>query len=211
MPIKKPMQDIQDTDPLKNTPENTVVEPVITTKSVNKAVKRVGSLTTTIPKGVVSVIPEIKNQNEVVETVTSTEKTLNQPVKSKYKNILKLLLQIKPIYLIIFGIIFLALITLIFIPKNSTKDSIEQSKEEVEVVKKLFSKHIILPENEQIDIRKITNKIEDPFFKDAEVGDYLIIFYKNRIAYIYSINKDIIINAGVVFIDPKTASSTTTQ
>ena len=65
-----------------------------------------------------------------------------------------------------------------------------------------------MPTEEQIDIRKITNKLEDPFFKDAQVGDYLVILYKNRIAFIYSVDKDIIVNAGVVFIDPKTATTT---
>jgi hypothetical protein len=137
-------------------------------------------------------IDQIKSDDIIYNKVSST--SLKQ---YDYKKVIRSLSKI-----------ILGVVMLLFISANSQKDPLEQTKKEAESVKKQFSKHIILPENEQIDIRKITNKMEDPFFKDAEVGDYLIIFYKNRIAYIYSIDKDIIVNAGVVFIDPKTATTT---
>jgi hypothetical protein len=123
---------------------------------------------------------------------------------------MRLIYQIKPAYLIILVLIILGSIILLILPNSANKKTVEQSKVEAEMVKKQLSRHIMLPQNEQIDIRKITNKMEDPFFKDASVGDYLIILYKNRIAYIFSVDKDIIINAGVVFIDPKTATTSTT-
>lgn len=129
---------------------------------------------------------------------------------SLFRRVRNILSQIRPLYLILFLIIILGIVALVFIPAPGTKDPAQQAKIEAELVKKQMSKHIILPENEQIDIRKITTKMEDPFFKDAEVGDYLVILYKNRIAYIYSVKKDIIVNAGVVFIDPKTATTTST-
>lgn len=156
--------------------------------------------------------------NEIINDDQEYNKYIHDENKIKYSSIIisrinrfiKIIKQIKPIYLILFSIIIIALIFGLirqFKPKNN---SVEQNKKEAEMVKKSLSKHIVLPANEQIDIRKITNKVEDPFFKDANIGDYLIIFYKNRIAYIYSIEKDIIINAGVVFIDPKTATTTST-
>ena len=118
--------------------------------------------------------------------------------------------KVKLTYIIAFLIIVVLLIVLIFVPNNKSTDPVEQAKKESEIVKKQLSKHMILPQDEQIDIRKITSKVEDPFFQNAEIGDYLIIFYKNRIAYIFSLEKDIIVNAGVVFIDPKTATTTST-
>lgn len=130
-----------------------------------------------------------------------------KPRKSKFRKIINLIKEIKPFYLIAFIIIIVGVSILIFVP-GKPKDQSTQAKKEAEMVKKELSRHMILPADEQIDIRKITNKMDDPFFKDAQIGDYLIIFYKNRIAYIYSVDRDLIINAGVVFIDPKTASST---
>lgn len=82
-------------------------------------------------------------------------------------------------------------------------DPAEAAKQEAAEVKTSLSKHLTLPEGEEPDIRRINQKIEDPFFARAEIGDYLIIFYKSRIAYIYSPSKDKISNAGVVFINPQ--------
>ncbi|MES2986134.1 MAG: hypothetical protein V4686_03350 [Patescibacteria group bacterium] len=84
----------------------------------------------------------------------------------------------------------------------------EQTKKEADAVKKGLGKHLILPEGDEPDIRKINQKLEDPFFANAVIGDYLIIFYKSRIAYIYSPDRDIITNAGVVFVNPQQATTT---
>lgn len=81
------------------------------------------------------------------------------------------------------------------------------AKKEAVEVKKMLSRHLVLPEGEDPDIRKINQKLEDPFFANAEIGDYLIIFYKSRIAYTYSPDRDLITNAGVVFINPQQATS----
>ncbi len=94
---------------------------------------------------------------------------------------------------------------------NSTKTEItveEEARLEALQVKTGLSKHLVLPEGDEPDIRKIKQKLEDPFFANAEIGDYLIIFYKSRIAYIYSPERDIITNAGVVFVNPQQATST---
>lgn len=188
MPIRKSIRDIQTS--------NTISDMVSVEPIKKNRVRKIDQSEEIVPE-------------EESYVYTNQNKTETPPHQVfKYKKIITILSQIKTIYLLAFGIIILGLAVLIFIPANSTQDPIEKSKKEAEVVKKQFSKHIILPENEQIDIRKITNKMEDLFFKDAEIGDYLIIFYKNRIAYIYSVDKDIIVNAGVVFIDPKTATTT---
>ncbi len=133
-----------------------------------------------------------------------------KPKKEKIllNKIFKLLSQRKNIYIVSLVLIIIISTILYMIPAPEKKDPVEQAKLEASMIKKELSKHIILPKDDQIDIRKITEKIEDPFFEAAEIGDYLIILYKNRIAYIYSIDKDIIVNAGVVFIDPKTATTT---
>ncbi len=138
--------------------------------------------------------------------------TANPPRKTNFNiaGVASFFRSIRPAYLIGAAILLIIVLVLIFMPGRQAKDPAEQAKAEAEVVKKQLSKHMILPQNEEIDIRKITSAMEDPFFKDAEVGDYLVIFYKNRIAYIYSVKKDIIVNAGVVFIDPKTATTTST-
>lgn len=92
--------------------------------------------------------------------------------------------------------------------KTVTVDPIEAAKQEATTVKKALSKHLVLPENDEPDIRKINQKLDDPFFANAAIGDYLIIFYKSRIAYTYSLERNIITNAGVVFINPQQATST---
>jgi hypothetical protein len=162
-------------------------------------------------------ISDIVAEQPIVKIVRKVEKPVEevavpQAVTSsgviRTGKIRNLLSRIKPVYLIGLLIIIVLTVVLVFIPANTSNDPVEQAKIEAEIVKKQLSRHMILPENEQIDIRKITNKMEDPFFQNAEVGDYLVIFYKNRIAYIYSVEKDIIVNAGVVFIDPKTATTT---
>lgn len=97
-----------------------------------------------------------------------------------------------------------------FIYTTYTKTSVsaeEEARLEAEKVKTSLSKHLVLPEGDTPDIRKIKQKLEDPFFANAEIGDYLIIFYKSRIAYIYSPERDIITNAGVVFVNPQQATS----
>lgn len=200
MPIRKSIRDIQNSNTISDI---VPTEPV----KINKVrVKKIEKIIDSAQPIQDYTHGEVFSSIESIEPPQTLSTSSNK--KSKYKIILKSLSQIKTIYVVAFGIILLGLIVLIFIPSSAQKDPAEQAKKEAEVVKKQFATHIILPENEQIDIRKITNKMEDPFFKDAEVGDYLIIFYKNRIAYIYSIDKDIIVNAGVVFIDPKTATTT---
>jgi len=98
-----------------------------------------------------------------------------------------------------------------FFMYRGQEDDIDLAKKEAIEVKKMLSRHLVLPEGEEPDIRKINQKLEDPFFANANIGDYLIIFYKSRIAYTYSPEQDKITNAGVVFINPQQATSTATS
>lgn len=209
METKKSIQDIKTNNQSNISDIVPTTEQVPIKKRVRKTVSKVKveEYTPEEPMYVESVyrepsVMDIQSQEPIKNKIRSNTLT--------YKKFMSLMSQIKPIYLIILGIIILGLIVFLLLPNTSSKSTAEQSKAEAEMVKRQLSKHIILPQNEQIDIRKITNKMEDPFFKDASVGDYLIILYKNRIAYIFSVDKDIIINAGVVFIDPKTATTTST-
>ena len=79
------------------------------------------------------------------------------------------------------------------------EDQAKQAETEAAEVKESLAKHLVFPEGDEPDIRKIKDKVADPFFTKAEIGDYLVIFHKSRIAYIYSLEKNIIVNAGVVF------------
>lgn len=202
MEPKKSIRDI-------STTKSNIISDIIPENTEIKTVKKSKVLKTNITSENISdEITENRTTEEVSE-VNSLVYKKKSKIKSILKKILKNILIIKPIYTISFVIILLLSLALILIPSPVTKDPTKQASVEADMVKKELSKHMILPANQQIDIRKITSKVDDPFFQNAEIGDYLIIFYENRIAYIYSIEKNIIVNAGVVFIDPKTATTTT--
>ncbi len=206
MEPKKSIRDI-------STSKTNIISDIIPENNEIKTVKRSKVLKTKINTDHIQEERAENKTNEVEEEVkiNSTVYKKNNKFKSILRKIIKNILIIKPIYTISFVIIILLLLALVLIPSPKAQDPVKQASVEAEMVKKELSKHMILPTNQQIDIRKITSKVEDPFFQNAEIGDYLIIFYENRIAYIYSIEKNIIVNAGVVFIDPKTATTTTTK
>ncbi len=105
----------------------------------------------------------------------------------------------KKFVIIIITALCLAGITVWMMPHKSTPQTADEAQEEANMVKESLAKHMIFPDGDEPAIRKVTNKVEDPFFSKAEIGDYLVIFYKSRVAYIYSTEKNIIVNAGVVF------------
>ncbi len=119
-------------------------------------------------------------------------------------------------YISIF-VIILAVIGLIsiFKPKSTAEltpsEQIIQTQLGADQARKALGKHILFPEGDEPTIRKVTATVPDPFFSKAEVGDYLFIFYKSRIAYIYSLKKDIIVNAGVVWVAPTNAQDKTKE
>lgn len=109
----------------------------------------------------------------------------------------------KKVWIALIGILALIGVILFLVFREpaplTQEDTIRAAQQEAAAVKTSLAKHLIFPDGDEPDIRKISEKVADPFFTKAEVGDYLIIFYKSRIAYIYSPTKNIIVNAGVVF------------
>lgn len=66
-----------------------------------------------------------------------------------------------------------------------------------------ISEHIILPADEVpgvFPINKETNT--EPFFKNAETGDLLVVYRSTNQALIWSPNRNILVNAGVLVVDP---------
>lgn len=70
-----------------------------------------------------------------------------------------------------------------------------------------LQKHILLPADETPTVMSITEPekliAKDPFFKNAEAGDTLIIFKNAGKALIYSSKRDIIVNVGPVQVAPE--------
>ena len=75
--------------------------------------------------------------------------------------------------------------------------------EKKEILDKM-KQHILLPDEEAV-IAIIFNSTEmkqqDPFFAQAEDGDKVVFFVQARKVYIYSSEKDLIINAGPIYVD----------
>jgi len=85
------------------------------------------------------------------------------------------------------------------IPDKGTSES---AAEETEATLEMLGKHILLPENEKPVVATIKDvselKSNSAFYKNASNGDKLIVFSKTKKAIIFSTDKDIIINAGIV-------------
>jgi hypothetical protein len=166
METKKSIQDIRP----NNQSNQNIISDIIPTPEVSPIKKRVRK--TAVKAKTEEYTPE--EPMYVESKYKESEEPVENKIKSNtlsYKRFMSLMSQIKPMYLIILGVIILGLIVFLLLPNKSSKNTVEQSKAEAEMVKKQLSRHIILPQNEQVDIRKITNKMEDPFFKDASVGD----------------------------------------
>ena len=67
-----------------------------------------------------------------------------------------------------------------------------------------MSRHIILPEGEVPGIFPIDKaQAEEPFFKNAEDGDLLVVYRSTQQAFIYSPSRKILVNAGVLMVNPE--------
>lgn len=77
------------------------------------------------------------------------------------------------------------------------------SEDSLAGVKSMIGKHYLLPANEEPALATIVdkNKINSEFFKQAENGDRVLIYQKNRIAIIYRPSIDRIVAVGPVTID----------
>ena len=67
------------------------------------------------------------------------------------------------------------------------------------------AKHLVLPEDEQPTVATISDiealKENQPFFNGARNGDKVIVYTEASRAIIYSLERDVIVNVGTVFVD----------
>lgn len=87
----------------------------------------------------------------------------------------------------------------------------ELIKKEMDSLLKKVGKLIVLPSDEQPTVATVTNadalKAEQPFYKDAQNGDKVIIYVQSRKAIIYNEAKGILVNVGPIFINENAAAA----
>ncbi len=81
----------------------------------------------------------------------------------------------------------------------------EMAKKEVQDILKKIGAHIVIPTDEEPTIATVTDadalKKEQPFYRDAQNGDKVIIFMQAKKAIIYNEGKDILVNVGPIFVN----------
>lgn len=79
-------------------------------------------------------------------------------------------------------------------------------KETAGLVEKV-GRHIVLPVGEEPTVATVMDAVglakDQPFYKDAQNGDKVLIYVQAQKAIIYSETKDILVNVGPVYIDQK--------
>lgn len=92
----------------------------------------------------------------------------------------------------------------------STEDG-QLTEEEVARVLEGMGDNFLLPANEEPVVAVITNvealRQEQAFYGNADNGDFLVLYPQNARAFIYDMDRDIIINAGPLQITPDQAQS----
>ncbi len=64
--------------------------------------------------------------------------------------------------------------------------------------------HILLPEDEVPGVFPIDKtQATEPFFKNAQNGDLLVVYRSTQQAFIYSPSRKILVNAGVLVVNPE--------
>ena len=160
----EPRKSIRDISSSNSSPK--IISDIVSEQPVSKKNKKMGEMKN---EPVQYSVPNVDmNQHEAIGDIYTATPT-QKPQRSIFKKIRNMIAHTRPVYIIGFLLILILILVLVLIPSPVSRDPIEQAKLEAEVVKKQLSKHIVLPENEQIDIRKITSKMEDPFFQNAEI------------------------------------------
>jgi len=84
----------------------------------------------------------------------------------------------------------------------------QMSDEEVRVILDGLAKHMIIPD-ESPSVATIADAAkaaeQDPFFKDTVDGDVALFFPENKKAIVYSQSRDIVVNAGPLYINQDAA------
>jgi type II secretory pathway pseudopilin PulG len=98
--------------------------------------------------------------------------------------------------------------------KNNPKAVQEQQKQQAADLKAKVSKLIDLPKDESPTIATVSDKTKlknQPFFKDADNGDQILIFPQAKKAIIYREKEDKLINVGPIAITSETTQSDTSK
>lgn len=97
--------------------------------------------------------------------------------------------------------------------KNDPKTSQQAQQNKVNTIKNKVAALISIPNDETPILATVddTEKLKDqPFFKDAENGDAILIFPQAKKAIIYRESQNKLINVGPIAITSDTAGTTTT-
>lgn len=77
--------------------------------------------------------------------------------------------------------------------KDATADPSKKAEKELADVKIMISKHLLLPEDEEPTLATVSDPeklTEQPFFKNAEKGDKVLLYARSKKAILYSVKKD---------------------
>lgn len=103
-------------------------------------------------------------------------------------------------------VLFVALVAVSFWAYRLSQENRELRDPEAQAKRIVaeMSAHIILPENEVPAIGPIDkSQATEPFFKNAQDGDLLVIYRSTQQVFIYSPSRKILVNAGVLMATPE--------
>lgn len=103
-------------------------------------------------------------------------------------------------------ILFIALVVVSFWAYTLAQENRELRDPEAQAqrIVTAMRKHIILPETEVPGVFPIdTAQAKEPFFKNAQDGDLLVVYRSTQQAFIYSPSRKILVNAGVLMVNPE--------
>lgn len=119
---------------------------------------------------------------------------------------------------VIIGVLAVLLIILLgvvgyflFVGKKQETPSIEGNKKELQEVVQAVGKLILLPEGEEPTLATVSDpsKLKDQaFFKNAELGDKVLIYSQAKKAILYSPSKNKIIEIAPINLNPQTEKNT---
>lgn len=95
--------------------------------------------------------------------------------------------------------------------KNNPQTAQDANKARVADLKAKVGKRIAVPKDETPVLATVTDKTklkDQPFFKDAENGDVILIFPQAKKAVVYREKTDFIVNSGPIAITSDTAGTT---
>lgn len=102
-------------------------------------------------------------------------------------------------------ILFLALIGVSYwaYKLHNENEALRDPEAQARRIVAAMSQHIILPADEVPGVFPIDkSQATEPFFKNAQDGDLLVVYRSTQQAFIYSPARKILVNAGVLMVEP---------